>query len=141
MPKPSSFGWRKPICLLRANHALLVAESILELKEEMKCYVSFPDKAITSSVVLPEEPSTTQPKDSCPRSGQTRQTDSPVEEATAKITEELTKKEQPPESVPWVEGGVTPLQASSCSLGRFLPSCEALNEDPVVEVPGRGWYQ
>ena len=68
----------------------------MELREEMKCYVSFPDKAIFSGVALPEEPSTTQPKEATPESAQPMQTNSPVEEAIVKVIEELTKKEQPP---------------------------------------------
>ena len=74
----------------------LLAGGVLELREEMKCYVSFPDKAIFSGVALPEEPLTTQPKKAIPKSAQPMQTDSPVEEAITKITKELTKKEQHP---------------------------------------------
>ena len=73
----------------------------MELRGEMKCYVSFPDEAIFSGVPLPEEPSTIQPKEAAPKSAQPMQTNSPVEEAITKITEEPTKKEEPPNS--WVE--------------------------------------
>ena len=87
----------------------LLAGSIVELREEMKCYVSFPDEAVFSGMALPEEPSTIQLKDAASKSEQPMQTNSPVEEATAKITEEeLSKKEQPPKSFPRLEGGVTP---------------------------------
>ena len=68
----------------------------MELREEMKCSISFPDEAIFSGVALPEEPSITQSKEAAPESAQPMQTISPVEEAVTKVTKELTKKEQPP---------------------------------------------
>ena len=75
-------------------------DSVLELREAMKCYVSFPDEAVFSSMALLEEPSTTQPEEATPKSAQPMQTDFPVGEATAKITEEPTKKEQTPNQFP-----------------------------------------
>ena len=66
----------------------------------MKCYVFLPDKAVFSGVALLEEPSTTQPEEATPKSAQPIQTDSPVGEAAAKITEDPTKKEQPPNQFP-----------------------------------------
>ena len=65
MPKPSSFGRKKPICLLRANHAFL-AGSIVELREKMKCYVSFSDQDVFSGMALLEEPLITQSKEAAP---------------------------------------------------------------------------
>ena len=59
----------------------LLAVSIVELREEIKCYISFPDEAVFSGMALPEEPSTTQPREAAPKSAQPMQTDSPVEEA------------------------------------------------------------
>ena len=76
----------------------------MELREEIKCYVSFPDKAVFSSVAPPEEPLTMQPEEATPKSAQPMQTNSPVEEAAMKITEEPIKKEQPPNQFPgWRE--------------------------------------
>ena len=45
----------------------LLAGSVLELREEMKCYVSFTDKDVFSGEALPEEPSITQLKETTPR--------------------------------------------------------------------------
>ena len=47
----------------------LLAGSVLELREEMKCYISFPDEAVFSGMALLEEPSITQSKEAsqeCP---------------------------------------------------------------------------
>ena len=71
----------------------LLEGSIMEIREEMKCYVSFTDEDIFSGVVLPEEPSITQPQETIPKSAQPTQADSPVEEAIAKVTGEPTKKD------------------------------------------------
>ena len=45
----------------------LLVGCIVELREEMKCYVSFPDKDIFSGMALLEEPSITQSKEATPR--------------------------------------------------------------------------
>ena len=96
-------------CMERANlptqgQPHLLAGSVVELREEMKCYVSFSDEDIFSGVALPEESSITQSKEATPKSAQPMQTNSPVEEAITKVTKELTKKEQPPNWFPgWKE--------------------------------------
>ena len=39
MPKPSSFGWKNPICLLRANHAFSRECSGAQGGDEMLCFL------------------------------------------------------------------------------------------------------
>ena len=79
----------------------LLVGSILELREEMKYYVSFPDEAIFSGVDLPKESLTTQSKEATPNSAQPVHPNSPVEEAAVKIIEEeSTKRDQPPNQIP-----------------------------------------
>ena len=95
--------WAEKANLPTQGQPYLLVGSIVELREEMKCYISFPDEAVFSGVALPEEPSITQSKEA-PESAQPMQTDSPVEEAVMKVTEELTKKEQSPNQFPgWRE--------------------------------------
>ena len=78
--------------------------NIMELREEMKCYVSFTDEDAFSGMALPEEPSTTKPQEATPKSAQPTQVNSPVKEAIAKVTKEPTKKEKPPNQFPgWKE--------------------------------------
>ena len=77
----------------------LLAGSITEVREEMRCYVSFTDEDVFSGVALPEEPLTTQPQEVTPESAQPTQADSPV-----KVTEEPTKKQKPLNHFPgWKE--------------------------------------
>ena len=69
----------------------------MELREEMKHYVSFPDKAIFSGMALPEGSLTVQPEETTPKNAQPVYVDSPAEEAAMKATEEEpTRREQPP---------------------------------------------
>ena len=78
--------------------------SIVELREEMKCYVSFSDEDVFSGMALPEEPLVTQSKEAAPKSAQPTQADSPVNEAIANVTEESTKWEKLPNQFPgWKE--------------------------------------
>ena len=51
--------WVEKANLPTQGQPCLLAGSIVELRDEMKCYVSFPDEAVFSGMALPEEPSTT----------------------------------------------------------------------------------
>ena len=103
--------WVEKANLLNQGQPCLLAGSVVELREGMKCYISFSYEDIFSGMALLEEPSITQSKEA--KSVQPMQTDSPVEEAVMKVTEELTKKEQP--QINFLGGRrYTPLQASSC---------------------------
>ena len=96
--------WVEKANLPTQGQPCLLAGSVLEPREEMKCNISFPDEAIFSVVALLEEPLTTQSEEATPKSAQPMQTDSPVGEAAAKITKEPTKKKQPPNWFPgWRE--------------------------------------
>ena len=59
--------WVEKANLPTQGQPRLLAGSILELREEMKCYVSFPDEAVFSGVALPEGPLTTQSEETAPR--------------------------------------------------------------------------
>ena len=78
----------------------LLAGSIVELREEMKCYVSFTDEDIFSGVALLEEFPITQPKEATPKGAQLAQADSPVKEATVDVTMEPTREKKPPNWFP-----------------------------------------
>ena len=66
----------------------LLARSILELKEAMKCYVSFPNDAVFGGMALPEELLTTQLEKTIPEITQPVSTDSHIEEAAVKVAKE-----------------------------------------------------
>ena len=60
--RPPVLEWKKPICLLGANHTFWLGV-VEELREEMKSYISFTDEDIFSGMALPEESHKTQPKE------------------------------------------------------------------------------
>ena len=72
----------------------------MELREEMKCYVSFTNEDVFSGMALTEESPITQPKEATPESAQPTQANSPVKGATAEVTKEPTRKEKPPNQFP-----------------------------------------
>ena len=92
--------WVEKASLPTQGQPCLLAGSIAELREEMKCYVSFSDGDIFSDMALPEEPLITQSKEAAPKSAQPTQADSPVKEAIAKVPKEPTKKKKPPNQFP-----------------------------------------
>ena len=73
----------------------LLTGSIVELREEMKCYVSFTDEDVSSGVALPEESPITQPKEATPKDVQPALANSPVKEASADVTMEPTREKKP----------------------------------------------
>ena len=83
----------------------LLMGSVLELREEMKCYVSIPDEAIFSGMALPEESFATQSEDTTLKNAQPTYIDSPAKKAAMKATkEEPSRGEQPPNQFPgWRE--------------------------------------
>ena len=102
--------WPSPPVLGRKSHPptqgqpCLLAGSVVELRKERKCYVSFSEEDVFSGVSLPEEPSITQSKEAAPKSAQPMQPNSPVKEAVTKVTKEPAKKEQPQNQFPgWKE--------------------------------------
>ena len=118
------FGAEKASLPTQGQPSLLVG-SILELREAMECYVSFPNNATFGSMALPGESLTTQSEETIPESAQPAYTDSPVEEAAVKVTEE--------EAAPIVR----PAEGSSIF--------QTLNEEPTrrEQLPNQfpGWKE
>ena len=98
----------------------LLAGSVVEFREELKCYVSFSDEDVFSGMALPEEPSIIQSKEAAPESAQPTQTNSPVKEAATKVTKEPTKKEKPPNQFPGWKEVIHPSR-SIVSTGKIPP--------------------
>ena len=78
----------------------LLAGSIVQLWEEMKCYVSFSDEDVFSGVALLEEPHVIPPEEATPEGTQPTLADPPVKEAIVDITMEPTEEKKPPNQFP-----------------------------------------
>ena len=108
--------------------------SILELREAMECYVSFPDDGIFGGVALPEESLTTQSEETAPKSAQPVSTNSPIEEAAMKVA----KREAAPAVRP-AEGSSTfqtPTRREQCPNqfpGWRMAQCQRADEELKVQ--------
>ena len=90
--------WVEKANLPTQGQPCLLVGSVLELREAMECYVSFPADTIFGGVALPEKPLTTQLEETAPKSAQPVSTDSPIGEAAMKVTEkEAAPTARPPE--------------------------------------------
>ena len=67
------------------------SRSVVELREGMKCYISFTDKDIFGGMVLLQESPIIQPKEATPKGAQLAPANSPVKEATTDVTMEPTR--------------------------------------------------
>ena len=96
--------WAEKANLPIQGQPCLLAGSIVELTEEMKCYISFTDEDIFNGMAVLEESLVTQPKEATPKSAQPTQANSPVKEAIAEVTKEPTREEKPTNQFPgWEE--------------------------------------
>ena len=78
----------------------LLAGSIVELREEMKCYISFSDEDVFSGISLREESPVTPPEEATPMGAQPTPANSPIKEITMDITMEFTVERKPPNQFP-----------------------------------------
>ena len=74
---------------------LLLAESVKELQEEMRCYLSFSDKEVFKDMVLPEEMSAIPTEEANTQSAGATLSGTPEEEATIGTAREPTVEEAP----------------------------------------------
>ena len=96
--------WAEKANLPTQGQPCLLMGSIVEVMEEMKCYISFTDEDVFSGMALLEESPVTQPKEATPESAQLMQANSPVKEAITEVTKEPTREEKPPNWFPgWEE--------------------------------------
>ena len=92
----------------------------MELRKEMKCYVSFTDEDIFSGVALLEESPITQPKEATPEGAQPAQANSPAKEANADVTMEPTMEKKPLNQFPGWEKVLHPSRPV-VATGQFPP--------------------
>ena len=101
--------WVEKANLPTQGQPRLLAGSIVELREEMKHYVSFTDEDVFSGMALLEESPVTEPKEATPKSVQLTQANSPIKEAITEVTKGPTREEKPPNQFPGWEKVLQPL--------------------------------
>ena len=92
--------WVEKVDLPTRGKPCLLAESIIELWEEMKCYLSFSDKDVFKDLALLEEAPIILPKEVAPRGAQPTPADIPVKEAAVDTTMEPAAEKRPPNKFP-----------------------------------------
>ena len=154
--------WVEKANLPTLDQPRLVVGSILELREAMKCYISFPNDAIFDGVALPGESLTNQLETTIPNSAQPVSTDSPIKEVAVKTAVEEAapigrspegpSTSQTPSKGPTSqpEGNTHQIDSlgggkcyiplgQSLLLGRSLQSPKAPDGDLIARVLGKGW--
>ena len=116
--------------------------SIVELQEEMKCYISFSDEDVFDGIALPEETPITAPKEATTKSAPPTPANPPVKEATMDSTIEPGVEKRSLNKVPGWEKVLHPSrpivatwQTSPLSRGlRWRPCSRSLGEG-LVWIP------
>ena len=93
--------WAEKTDLPTGGKPCLLAESVKELWEEMKCYLSFSDKEVFKGVTPLEEMSTNPVKEAEPHSAAAMPAIAPEVQATTKAAGELTAERKPPKFPSW----------------------------------------
>ena len=86
----------------------LLAGSVIELWEEMECYLSFSDKDMFKGIAPPEEASIIPPRELTPQSAQPMPAGAPTKEPAVDMTVELTAEKRPPNKFPGWEKVLCP---------------------------------
>ena len=117
--------WVEKVNLPTGGKPHLLVGSMIELWEEMECYLSFSDEDVFKGVTLPEETPIIPPEEVTPKSAQPTPAATPVREAVVEMTMEPPTEKRPPNKfLGWGESA-TPLQTHSC--------CQ--RDVPLIERP------
>ena len=131
--------WVEKANLPTKGQPCLLVGSVVELREEMKCYISFSDKDVFSGVALLEESPITPPKEATLEGAQPAPANSPVKEATMDVTMEPTREKKPLNQFPGWEKVLHPSR-QVVAAGQIPPLSRALSRCLIVRVWGEGWF-
>ena len=106
--------WAEKADLPTGGKPHLLAGSIVELREEMKCYISFSDEDVFDSISLLEETPIITPEEATTESTSPTLANPPVKEANHGHDHGACCGEEASKQVPWLGESATPLQTHSC---------------------------
>ena len=92
--------WAEKVDLPTGGKPCLLVESVKELREEMRCYLTFSNEDMFKGIALLEETSAIQTKEANPQSTMSTPTSTPEEEATVGIARESTAEKRPSNKFP-----------------------------------------
>ena len=134
--------WAEKVDLPTGSKPCLLVGSVIELWEEMKCYLSFSDEDVFKGVALPKEAPIIPSEEATPGGTQPTPADTPVKEAAVDITMEPDAEKRPPDKFPGWEkvlhpsrpivtaGEIPPLSKGP----RWRPCSQGLGEE-LVQIP------
>ena len=131
--------WVEKANLPTEGQPCLLVGNVVELREEMKCYISFSDEDVFSGIALLEESPTTPPEEASPVGAQPTLADSPIKEVTVDVTLEPTAEKKPPNQFPGWKKVLHPSR-QVVAIGQIPPYREAQSEGLIVGVWGKGWF-
>ena len=100
--------WAEKVNLPTKGKPCLLAGSMIELWEEMECYLSFSDKDMFKGVAPPQETSVIPPEKVNPQSTQPTPASTPMKEAAMDMTMEPAAEKMPPNKFPGWEKVLCP---------------------------------
>ena len=92
--------WAEKVNPPTGGKPCLLAGNVIELWEEMECYLSFSNEDVFKGVALPEETPIIPFKEVIPQSAQPTPAGTPMKEATIEKTMELATEKRPPNKFP-----------------------------------------
>ena len=136
MPRPFSSGCEKADPPTGGKLCLL-AGSIVELWEEMKCYMSFSDEDVFNGMALLEESPIISPEEATSKSTQPTLANTPVNEATVDMTMEPAAEKRPPNKFSGWEKVLHPSRPI-VTAGQIPPLLRGLRQSPHSQSSGEG---
>ena len=128
--------WVDKVNLSTEGKPCLLVGSLIELWEEMKCYLSFSDEDVFKGIGLPEEA----PQEVTPQSAQPLPAGTPVKEATMDTTMEPAAEKRPPNQFPGWEKVLHPSRPISAA-GQIPPLSRGPRQRPHSQSLGEGLAQ
>ena len=132
--------WVEKADLPTGGKPYLLVGSIVELWEEMKCYISFSDEDVFNGIALLEEPPIILPKEATPGGIQPTLANPPMKEATLDVTMEPPAEEKPPNHFPGWEKVLHPSRPI-VATGQIPPLLRGPKQRPHSQSSGERLVQ
>ena len=129
--------WAEKADLPSGGKPCLLAGTVVELWEEMKCYISFSDEDVFNGIGPLEETLVIPPKEATPKSAQKTPADPPVKEATMGMTMQPTAEKRPLNKFPGCEKVLHPSRPT-VTARQIPPLLRGLRQRPHRWSSGEG---
>ena len=121
--------WAEKTDLPTGGKPCLLAGSIVELQEEIKCYISFSDEDVFNGIALPEEISIIPPEEATPKNALPTLANPLVKKATVDMTMQPAAEKRPLNKFPGWEKVLHPSR-SIVTTGQIPPLSRGLRQRP-----------